>query len=185
MEAHQTGALAYEPHKFLCTKIDNRGVKMMSGQGKIDHCIYVTDRLGVCGLQFETTSPNAFFVSTEGLKPGIPGVQVPIVGGDRDMPTSAWISQFSSPKKQKVIFDAYNEGKTIYFRSRMPFIFGWCALIKFAKAQHINSDGLLALYQKYKPAASGDIAPLLAEPIFRKCYNTPLFTQLVRDADAS
>uniref|UniRef100_A0AAT9JIS2 RNA1 polyprotein n=1 Tax=Chrysanthemum nepovirus TaxID=3115762 RepID=A0AAT9JIS2_9SECO len=179
MDRQQSGSTPWQPHRFIETRPHGGEHKMMAGQDKHDQAIWCTNRLSICGLKYTPAiKENAYIVAIDTpLRVDETGIAVKTIvdRGAGHLPTDTWIRNFGSPKKYPGLHEAYSTGATIYFRSRMPFFWGWCALIKFAGSKGIDQSSLIALYEQYKPRGAGDIAPLVASEEYRRFLNRPMF----------
>nr|QXV86496.1 polyprotein [Nepovirus sp.] len=179
MESQRTLCEPYQVQKMIETRPKGHEFKMMAGQDRLNQSINITERLVICGRDYKPQSLATSFIMAldtplrrvEGEK----GMYVPneYGSGSGQLPTDRWVQRFKSPKFFKELHEAYDEGKTIYFRSCMPYYLGWCALISFAQTRGISSSSLIALYENYKPKHAGDIAPLVASKEYRRVNARP------------
>uniref|UniRef100_A0AAT9JAX3 RNA1 polyprotein n=1 Tax=Senecio pinnatifolius nepovirus TaxID=3115776 RepID=A0AAT9JAX3_9SECO len=173
MQCQLTEARPYIPHKFQETRVDVDKVKhMMKGQDDMKQYFSLVPRISICGFLFrDFNTETTFVVSIDNpLAPNETGKFVKSSPGKGHgyLSEQSWVDAFGKPSKHKDIFEAYAEGKTIMFRSRMPYYWAWCAAIRFAQAQKYDKQGLLDIYHRVKLEGSGDIAPLLAEPEYKR-----------------
>ncbi|AYF57455.1 polyprotein [Potato virus U] len=179
MEGQLNAATPWQPHKFIETRPHGGEEKMMAGQDKHDQRIVVTPRLIVCGEKYRPPINEAsFIVSIDNpLYPNERGISVrtEVDRGSGHLPMDRWSKDFSSIKRYPTLHQAYEDGATIYFKSRMPYFWSWCALCKFAQSKGINQSSVIALYEKYKPSNAGDIAPLVADKAYTKYVARPMF----------
>nr|WMM35425.1 polyprotein [Apricot latent ringspot virus] len=178
MESQRTKAKPYRAQAMLEVKLDGSQKKMMLGQDKCDQSIYVTPRLAVCGFKYSPQSKDTSFIVSidKPLELGERGIYVRSEYGEGQgqLPTKRWYEKFSSRKSYPALHQAYDEGETIYFRSRMPYYNGWCALIQFAIAHNFDRTSMLALYTELKAPAAGDISILFAHKEQRRSRINPL-----------
>nr|WMM35423.1 polyprotein [Mirobolan latent ringspot virus] len=185
MESQRTKAKPYRAQAMLEVKLDGSQKKMMAGQDNCDQCIYVTPRMAVCGFKYTPQSRDtSFIVSIDTpLKLGERGIFVrnEYGVGRGQLPLESWIKKFSSRKSCPALFQAYDEGETIYFRSVMPYYNGWCALIQFAIAHNFDRTSMLALYSELKSPKAGDLSILFAHKEQRRSRIDPLVAQGILD----
>ncbi|AQT41504.1 polyprotein [Peach rosette mosaic virus] len=175
----QTTNTPYQTQRIFETRPHGGEHKMMAGQDCRDQTIWITNRLAIIGRNTSIPKGSQHFVVACGssLRGGERGVTIKVetAPGMGCLPTQAWVDSFSSPKKRPSLFEAYNEGCTLYFRSEMPYYSSWCALGRFGKSQGLSTSSIIALFEEYKPTKGGDIAPLLAERTYKKFAHRPMF----------
>ncbi|BAL04700.1 polyprotein [Blueberry latent spherical virus] len=165
--------------RILETRPMGTEYKMMAGQDNHDNIVWLTSRVAICGPKYPVPSgPLHFVVALSSFvrtcERGV-NYKVDIAEGSGQLPTQSWTDSFSSSKKRTALHTAYGDGATIYFRSVMPYYSSWCAAGRFLKSQGISTSSVIALFEQYKPANAGNIAPLLATKEYRRYSHRPIF----------